>query len=443
MEKKLRKYIFPNMLAMLGTSCYILADTLFISMAAGADGITALNLALPVYGLIFAIGSMIGIGSATRYTLSRTLGQADAEDYFSNSVMFALLGGAVFAALGIFCPDTVLKLMGADEQILSVGLSYIRIVLCFSPFFMLNYTFTAFVRNDNAPRRAMTATLISGIFNIIFDYVFMFPLKLGMAGAALATGMSPIVSMLVCLTHYASPKNTIVFVKRLPSFWKLFSSCKLGIVAFVGEISSGITTMVFNFLFLDLGGNAAVAAYGIIANAALVGTALFNGVAQGLQPLASSVHGRQDREAEWKIYRYSLRTSQIIAVCLVAAALVFTDRLVGIFNQENSAVLAEYARKGMRLYFPGFLFAAVNIVRAGFLSAVGKGLQSSAVALSRGIFSIVVFACLFSALFGMTGVWLAFPASELFTFLLFNGKRNPYPLSAAFPAPGQRLRLRR
>ncbi len=418
MEKKLRKYIFPNMLAMVGTSCYILADTLFISMAAGADGITALNLTLPVYGLIFAIGSMIGIGSATRYTLSKTLGQTDADEYFSNSAIFAVMAGMFFAVLGVFCPDKVLKLMGADEQILAVGLSYIRIVLCFSPFFMLNYTFTAFVRNDNAPRRAMAATLISGIFNIIFDYILMFPLNLGMTGAALATGISPVVSMMICLTHYLSAKNTIVFVKKLPSFHKLLSSCKLGVVAFVGEISNGITTMVFNFLLLNLGGNTAVAAYGVIANAALVGTALFNGVAQGLQPLASSVHGRQDREAEKKIYRYSLRTGLIIAVCLVVIALTFTDRLVGIFNQENSAALAEYAQKGMRLYFPGFLLAAANIVRAGFLSAVGKGLQSSVIALSRGVFSIVVFACVLSALWGMTGVWLAFPASELFTLLM-------------------------
>ena len=107
MEKKLRKYIFPNMLAMVGTSCYILADTLFISMAAGADGITALNLTLPVYGLIFAIGSMIGIGSATRYTLSKTLGQTDADEYFSNSAIFAVMAGMFFAVLGVFCPDKV------------------------------------------------------------------------------------------------------------------------------------------------------------------------------------------------------------------------------------------------------------------------------------------------------------------------------------------------
>lgn len=148
--------------------------------------------------------------------------------------------------------------------------------------FILNYTATAFVRNDGAPNVAMAATLGSGIFNIVFDYIFIFPLGLGMAGAAWATAVSPVVSMAICLTHYLSKRNTVRFMRKLPSLRKLLAACELGVVAFVGEISSGITTMVFNFVLLDLVGNIGVAAYGVVANLALVGTALFNGVSQGL-----------------------------------------------------------------------------------------------------------------------------------------------------------------
>lgn len=253
-EKKLRSYIIPNVLAMTGTSCYVLADTFFISMAQGANGITALNLVLPVYGLMFAIGSMIGIGSATRYSLRRALDPAEADGYFSNSLFWALLASLPFAAAGLWFPDAVLRWMGADEVILGVGLTYMRIALCFAPCFMLNYTFTAFVRNDGAPNVAMAATLTSGIFNIIFDYVLMFPLGMGMAGAALATGLSPVVSMLICSVHFFSPSNHIRLVRRAPSVRRLVRSCSLGIVAFVGEMSSGITTMVFNFIPARPGG---------------------------------------------------------------------------------------------------------------------------------------------------------------------------------------------
>lgn len=418
MEKQLRNYIGPNILAMVGISCYVLADTFFISIAEGADGITALNLVLPVYALIYALGSMIGVGSATRYSLHKAMEKTDTNDYFSNSIWCTLLLSSVFVIGGIFFPDRILFLLGADERILEIGLSYIQIVLCFTPFFMVNYTFTSFVRNDNAPNIAMLATLASGIFNIIFDYILMFPLNMGMVGAALATCISPIVSMSICMIHYLSKNNTVVFVKKLPSFQKLIASCNLGIAALVGELSNGITTMVFNFILLNLAGNIAVAAYGVIANIALVGTALFNGISLGLQPIASSVHGKMDRAAEKQIYRHSLQIGLVIACILVGIVLLFTHPLVDIFNSEQSAELASYAVSGMRLYFLGFLLAFVNIIKAGFFSAIGKGLESSVIALSRGVVSIAVLAFVLSRLFGIYGVWLAFPASELVTWLI-------------------------
>ena len=426
MERQLRRYIIPNILAMTGISCYVLADTFFISVAAGADGITALNLVLPLYGLMFAIGSMIGTGSATRYALNKSDGSRAADDYFSNSVWWTLLCSSPFVAAGIFFPDRVLLLLGADPGILETGLLYIRIVLCFAPFFMLNYTFTAFVRNDSAPKLAMAATLLSGIFNIVFDYVLMFPLKMGMAGAALATGISPVVSMSVCMIHYMSKKNTIVFTRSLPSARKLIFACSLGTAAFIGEFSSGITTLVFNFILLNLAGNTAVAAYGIIANTALVATALFNGVSLGLQPVASAAHRQGEMEAEKKICRASLKTAFCIALAVVSLTYLLTDQLIEIFNSEGSDSLAAYASEGIRLYFPGFLIAAFNIIMSGFYSAVGRGTESSAIALSRGIFSVTVMAFLLSRFFGVTGVWLAFPASELITLgiALAAGKRK-------------------
>ncbi len=418
MEKQLRRYILPNILAMVGISCYVLADTFFISLQAGADGITALNLTLPLYALMFALGAMVGIGSATRYSLCKSFSPEEALSYFFNSLFWTLLLSLPFVAAGIFAPDTVLRWMGADDTIVAIGTSYIQIALCYAPFFMLNYTFTAFVRNDNAPNIAMTATLVSGMFNIVFDYIFMFPMGLGMVGAALATGISPIVSISICMVHYLSAKNNVKFRWQVPSFTKLVRSCVLGFVAFVGEISSGLTTMVFNFLLLGLGGNIAVAAYGVVANIALVGTALFNGISQGLQPLASLVHGQADTQGETQIYRYSLRIGMGIALVLVASVWIWGDEMVALFNSEGSSQLAGYAGPGIRLYFLGFLCAVVNIIQAGFFSAIGKGLASSAIAFCRGVGAIVIFAFVLSNAFGITGVWLAFPAAEIFTFLL-------------------------
>ena len=420
---------------MIGTSCYILADTFFISLSQGPNGITALNLVLPLYGLIFALGSMIGIGSATRYALGKGSNAPDYHLYFSNSIAWTLLVGAVFVALGVAVPDGVLRLMGADNTILQVGHNYIRIVLCFAPLFMLNFTCTAFVRNDGAPRIAMAATLLSGLFNILFDYLLMFPLGLGMTGAALATGFSPVVSMSICLLHYLSPRNTIRLTPTLPSLRRLLSACQLGVVAFVGEMSSGVTTMVFNFILLHLAGNAAVAAYGIVANIALVGVALFNGISQGLQPLASACHGSGDTQGQSRIYRHSMFIGLCVSAVVVAVVVTFAGTLVAVFNSQHSAQLADYAIPGLRLYFLGFLFAGANIVKSGFYSATGRGRESSILALCRGVVAIVAFAFLLSHLFGITGVWLAFPAAELFTLLLGLVLGRPQGLGAPDPRP--------
>ena len=435
MEKQLRRYLLPNILAMIGTSCYILADTFFISLSQGPNGITALNLVLPLYGLIFALGSMIGIGSATRYALGKGSNAPDYHLYFSNSIAWTLLVGAVFVALGVAVPDGVLRLMGADDTILQVGHNYIRIVLCFAPLFMLNFTCTAFVRNDGAPRIAMAATLLSGLFNILFDYLLMFPLGLGMTGAALATGFSPVVSMSICLLHYLSPRNTIRLTPTLPSLRRLLSACQLGVVAFVGEMSSGVTTMVFNFILLHLAGNAAVAAYGIVANIALVGVALFNGISQGLQPLASACHGSGDTQGQSRIYRHSMFIGLCVSAVVVAVVVTFAGTLVAVFNSQHSAQLADYAIPGLRLYFLGFLFAGANIVKSGFYSATGRGRESSILALCRGVVAIVAFAFLLSHLVGITGVWLAFPAAELFTLLLGLVLGRPQGLGAPDPRP--------
>ncbi len=417
-EKNLRRYLIPNIFAMIGISCYILADTFFISSAAGADGITALNLALPIFGLMFAFGSMIGLGSATNFGISRALGRKDADDYFSNSVICSVLISLIFVGAGIFIPDLVLEFMGADKKILETGLSYIRTVLLFAPCFMLNYTFTSFVKNDNAPNIAMVATLSSSIFNIIFDYIFMFPLKMGLTGAALATGISPVISMGVCMFHYLSKNNTIRFRVQFPSFSKLIRSCSMGIAGFIGEISNGITSMVFNFILLDLAGNTAVAAYGIVANISLVGIAVFNGISQGLQPMASEAAGMGNEESKRKIIGYSMKVSFLLAVILVAASWIFTPQIVHLFNSENSEKMAEYAITGLRLYSTGFLLASLNIVKSGFFGSTGNAKGCWLISVSRGIAAIVLFAFILSMLFGIYGVWMAFPVSELFTLIL-------------------------
>lgn len=417
-KKQFIKYVTQNIFGMLGISCYIIADTFFIAKAAGADGITVLNLALPLYSVIFAIGSMIGVGSATRFAILRAQGKEEAEKYFSNAIAFVWMIGILFTIAGIFIPDKIIAAMGGDAGIVALGMDYNRIFLLFTPFFMMNYVISAFVRNDNAPSLAMAGTLAGSLANVVFDYVFMFPLDMGLAGAALATAASPVISILICSTHFFTKKNTIRFRKCLPSVRRLLLSCQLGVAAFVGEISSGVTTAVFNFLILGLVGNVGVAAYGVVANYALVAVAIFNGVSQGSQPLISRYYGKGDMSSVKTLLKLGVGAAIGISVMVLAGVYAFTDPLVAVFNSENSLEMAGYARNGMKIYFIGFLFAGFNIVGTGFLSATERAKEAFAASILRGFIGIVGCSLLLSALLGLNGVWLSFPASELLTALL-------------------------
>lgn len=418
LTKQFFKYVSQNIFGLLGTSCYILADTYFIAQAAGTDGVTLLNLCLPIYNLIFAFGSMIGLGAATRYAILRAQGDARAQRYFSNAIFSVCILAVPFMLVGIFRPDGLLRLMGGDADIVALGMNYARIFLMFTPFFMCNYVVASFVRNDGDPSLAMVATLSGSLFNVVFDYIFIFPMGLGLPGAALATAISPILSIAVCSAHFIKKSNTITFVRKAPSVRLLAQSCQLGISGFVGELSSGVTTTVFNFLLLRLAGNVAVAAYGVVANFALVATAIFNGVAQGAQPLVSQCYGKNEMAGARKLLLLGCGTALGLAALLYGVVFGYTDVLTALFNSENSALMATFAHSGMRIYFVGYFFAGCNIVAAGYLGAVNRPAEASITSLCRGMVAIVVCSLVLSALFGMNGVWAAFPVSEVITLAL-------------------------
>ena len=419
MNSRFLRYVFQNVAAMIGVSVYILADTFFISLYGGANGIAFLNLVLPVYGLIFAIGAMIGVGSATRFTIKRAAGQ-DSSFYFLQSVFWSLLASVPFILLGIFSPDSVLHLMGADQVLTELGRTYTRIFLLFAPFFMVNYTFTAFARNDHAPTVAMIGSISGSLFNIVFDYVLMFVLDLGLAGAALATAFSPVVTMLVCSTHFLGKHNGIGFKWVMPKFRFLRKSCGLGVSAFVGELSSAVTTVVFNMLILHLAGNIGVAAYGIIANVSLVAMAIMNGIAQGTQPLLSESFGKNDRKQLDVLLKHGMIAMLVAEALIVGVIWLGTDGLIAVFNTENSLALHDYAFSGLRLYFLGFLIVGINVMLITYFAATNRPVQTLIGSLLRGVIAISLCALVLSLLFGMTGIWCALLASEIVTLVVLS-----------------------
>ena len=200
--------------------------------------------------------------------------------------------------------------------------------MSFSPFFIFNYTCNAFVRNDGNPSVSMAATLISSLFNIVFDYILMFPLGMGMPVLP-ATALSPVVGVMILYDSFLSKKNTVKFKWFKTSLTRLFHCCQVGMSAFVGEMSGAVIVMVFNFIILRLTGNIGVAAYGVVANTALVAVAVFNGVALGSQPLISESYGKHNIKDIKLIEKLGVATALGLAVIIVIMIWGFTDTIVG------------------------------------------------------------------------------------------------------------------
>ena len=404
-----------SVLGMLGLSVYILADTFFIANFIGPDGLAALNLALPVYGVINGTGLLIGVGGATRYMICRTRRGENADAPFAASLFLAAVTAAVFLTVGLFFAAPLARLLGASGSVLEPTTVYLRVCCLFSPFFILNNILVAFTRNDGAPGRAMTAMLVGSLANIVMDWYLVCVAGFGMLGAVLATGMAPLFGIALCLSRRREYRlRRCRFAAELP---QIFAA---GFSSFVGELSSTVVILVFNYLLLGLSGSTGVAAYGIIANVALVATAMLTGAAQGAQPLFSRAFAENDRAQLVRLTRWSACTALLLGALFALGAFLFPGAVVAVFSRGDQALTA-LAVPGLTLFFTNYLFSGVNLQLAARFAAAGQPKRAALLSLLRGVLLVVPCALLGAALFGVTGLWLAVPAAELLTLLCAAG----------------------
>lgn len=418
MEKSLlkdfSKYVSLNILGMIGVSFYILADTYYIAKALGATGIAALNFAIPVFSIIHGIGLMIGIGGAARFGILKSRNKhKEAEAVFAGALKLGTLAGLLFAVLGLFGSRALSAVLGADAVTLPLTHAYMATIMVFAPFFILNNTVLAFVRNDNNPRLAMLAMLGGSVSNVILDYIFLFPFKMGMFGAASATSLAPIISLGILSIHFERKKSRPAVLKHKLTRPAIKDILNLGSSTFVMEVSSAVVLTTFNLLILGLEGNKGVAAYGIVANIAFVAVAIFTGLGQGVQPLISKYYGLKDRKTVRRVNRYALLTAGFIAALIYLGTFFKSEALIGLFNNENDPAILQLADSGMKIYFLGFFFVGINIVTAMILSATEKARAAFILSILRGLAVIVPMAIVLSSIWGMTGIWSAFVLSEL------------------------------
>ncbi|MGM9892298.1 MATE family efflux transporter [Limosilactobacillus sp.] len=415
---EVRHYVTRNVVATLGLSLYVIIDTLFISIAAGALGLATLNIVLPIFSLFNATGLLLGVGGATIFSLNKVLHPERVKDLFSELITFAAVFGTLVAILLTVFARPVVDFLGADDQTRQMAMTYLRIAAWSGPLYMCSYISVNFIRNDNNPTLTMKATLTETLAVILIDWFFIFGCGLKIEGAALAVLFSPLISLLVLTRHRHFAGRQLTLHWQLPRLRSLGRAAKLGTAAALNELSNGVSIYFFNHVLLQLADNYAVAAYGVISNTAIVVLAIANGVALGVQPIASREFG----EGHLGSVRQALKRGSLITLALAAINFIilvaFKTPIIALFNTDKSAQLAAYASTGVPIYFTGIFFIALNLMMILFLTAINMPRASFTLSLLRGYVILLPTILIMAECFGINGVWAAVPLTEMIVFII-------------------------
>ncbi len=410
------KYLLPSISATLVTSIYILADTMMVGRGVGAVGIAALNLLLPVFSLFFGTGMMFGVGGSVLFSISRGRQEETmCRRYFTAALMLALLTGMFYGTAFQIWFDPVTAFLGRNESMDLFVRQYGRILIAGAPVFVCSSFFQAFVRNDKEPKRAMAAVIAGGVSNVILDYVFIFPMGMGMAGAAAATVIGSLITVVILLTHFISPANTLKLTRRF-GLREMRASAVNGASSFLVEMTGGIVIFLFNRQLLSYVGDLGVVVYGIVSNSALIAASIFNGISQAAQPVMAINFGAGKRERVEETRRRALKTAAAAGILFTAIGLFCPQVLVYAFVEPTEEIIA-MGVTAVRIYFLSFLAAGANVLFATYFQSVLKPGFAMAICMLRGIILNGAFVFLLPMFFGVNGIWAAMTATECLTLL--------------------------
>lgn len=417
-QGEVRHYVVRNVVATLGMSLYVLIDTLFISIAAGALGLTTLNLVLPLFNVFNGVGLLLGVGGATIFSLNKVLHAERIRDLYSQLIIFAATLGIVLAVLLNVFATPVVNFLGANDQTRRMAIIYLRICAWSGPLYMCNYISINFIRNDGNPTLTMKATLTETLSVIVIDWFFIFGCGLKMEGAALAVLFSPLISLIVLSRHRHFAGRQLQLHWARPQLANLGRSAKLGVAAALNELSTGVSIYFFNHVLLQLADNYAVAAYGVISNIAIVVLAIANGVALGVQPIASREYGQHHFTNVTTALKMGTLITLLLATISFVILVTFKLPIIEAFNTAHSAQLVSYARVGLPIYFTSTFFSALNLLFILFLTAINAARASFTLSILRGYVILLPAILILAALVGINGVWSAVPVTEFLVCII-------------------------
>lgn len=429
--KKIFRFCLSPIIMMIFTSIYGVVDGLFVSNFVGKTPFAAINLVMPFIMILGGIGFMVGAGGSA--LVAKTIGEGEKEDadrYFTMMIVFTTVLGVVLSVIGIFFMRPIAILLNATEAMLPDCVVYGRTVLLFNTAFMLQSAFQTFLTTAEKPKLGLVVTVAAGVTNMALDALFIAVFKWGVAGAALATGISQCVGGILPLIYFLCPNSSLLHLtKTRLEAGVLLKACANGSSELMSNISTSLVSIVYNFQLLKYAGENGVAAYGVLMYVQFIFIAVFVGYTIGTAPVISYNYGAGNNGELKNMLKKSLILTSVTGIIMLCLAQVLAMPLAKIFVGYDE-VLFNMTTRAFRLFAFSFVAAGVNIFASSFFTALNNGGISAVISFLRTLVFQVLSVLILPLIFSLDGIWWAITVAEvlalILSFLFLFAKRKRY-----------------
>ncbi len=415
---RLLRFTFPSIIMMVFTSIYSVVDGIFVSNFVGSNAISSVNIIFPLTTLVGAFGFMLGTGGSAE--IARAFGEGrrrDARQYFTTLILTIIAIGIVTSVVCIVFIRPLSYLMGANDVLIEGCVTYGTILLIGNTFFMLQVSFQAFFVVAEKPKIGLALTIVSGLTNMVLDFVFVYVMELGLAGAAIATVMGYIVGGAVPLVYFLTHNSSLLhFEKTHVHKSMLLRSCGNGSSEMVSNISMSIVTVLYNLQMMHLAGEDGVAAISVIMYVNFIFVAILLGFSVGTAPIIGYHYGAGNHSELKNMFRKSIAIVAVVSIAMTVLAETVATPIVALFLGKGNP-LSEMTVHGFKLYSLSFLICGLNIYGSSFFTALCNGKISAMISFLRALLLPSSLIYILPLLWGLDGVWLAVVAAELITAL--------------------------
>jgi putative MATE family efflux protein len=430
---KLIRFTLPTIAMMIFTSIYGIVDGVFVSNCVGSDAFAAVNLIMPVIMILGSTGFMVGTGGSA--IVSKTLGEKKLEkasEYFSMLIYLCIVSGVILSAIGIIFIKPLAELLGATGDIANNCIIYGRTVFFMMTGLFLQNAFQSFLVVAEKPKLGLAVTLLAGFTNMFLDFLFVYVLRLGVFGAAVATGISQFVGAIIPVIYFASGMNNILHLKKC-RFNKdiIIKTFINGSSEMVTNMSMSLVNMLYNMQLMKYIGTNGVVAYGIIMYTGFIFSGTYIGYSLGSAPVISYHYGAGNKKELKSLFKHSIILLVISSVIMTLLAEVLAKYLAGIFVSYDKQLL-ELTTTAIRIYSVSYLISELNIFASSFFTALNNGFVSAAISFLRMFLFQIIMILLLPVIIGINGIWIAVTAAESLAlvvsvvFVIINRKKYGY-----------------